>query len=77
ANVDKAAAAVGGAATGAAAVVKSPQEIAAMYGQSYALLSSDEQLKRWFDDFARRYVKSNGMISEATFRLELESQPWY
>lgn len=68
---------VAGAATAAVAANKTPQELAAMYGQSYALLSSDPALKRWFDSFAARYVASNGQISEDTFILELEAQPWW
>ena len=69
-----------GAAPGraaAATVQRTPQQVAAMYGQSYALLSSDPQLKRWFDSFAARYVAANGQISEDTFILELEAQPWW
>lgn len=68
---------VAAAAGTAVAQQRTPQKVAAMYGQSYALLSSDPALKRWFDSFAARYVAANGQISEDTFILELERQPWW
>ena len=76
-DVSKGAAAVAAAAKAAGPAARTPEQLATDYGQSYALLSSDPQLKRWFDSFAARYVAANGQISEATFRLELEQQPWW
>ena len=55
----------------------SPQEIAAKFSMSWAIINSDAGLKRWFDSFAQRYVNSNGQIDYARFKLELEQQPYW
>ena len=54
-----------------------PQAVANKYQLSWAIINSDPQLKKWFNDFAKRFVKANGQISEAAFQLELNAQPFW
>lgn len=53
------------------------QEVANKYAISWAIINADAGLKRWFNDFAQRYVQSNGQITQAEFQLELEAQPFW
>lgn len=58
-------------------IAKGDDEIASRFGQFYAIMESDPALKAWFSDFAKRYKDSRGQISQETFNLELNEQPWY
>lgn len=65
------------AAVAAPAVETDPAVIARKYALSWAVINSDAGLRKWFNNFARRYVASNGMITGETFQMELEATPFW
>lgn len=58
-------------------VASNPSNVAANYGVSWAVISSDPGMLAWFNDFAKRYAASQGKISQQQFTLELQQQPWW
>jgi len=58
-------------------IAKGDAEIASRFGQFYAIMESDPALKAWFKGFADEYTAKRGQISQETFNLELNKQPWY
>ena len=65
------------AAVAAPVVESDPAAIARKYALSWAIINSDPGLRKWFNNFAKRYVAANGQISPETFQLELEATPFW